>query len=212
MDKKVREEYEQYFVTKVVKFRINAEISKLLVKPLYNGNISYAIRELLQNAVDACNQREQLDSTSNYLGKVIISINTKEQKIQIIDNGIGMNADALLNYYFTVGASYRYSENWKSLNVDENGNSKVIKTGKFGIGVLSTFLLGDKVKISTQYINDKRGYQAEFSLESTNIQLERIIRDSDFGTTIEINMNESSVEYFISNDEEIIDCLSLKFS
>lgn len=204
LDANARKIYERSFLTKAVKLKVEPEIAKLLVKPLYNGNRSYAIRELVQNAVDACNERENLESTDSYIGKVIISVDTKSKKISVIDNGTGMNEDILLNYYLTVGASYRYSENWNILNIDVNGNSKVTRTGKFGIGAMSAFLLGNKITIITQYMNEKNGYKTTFSMESTDIEVEIVQRKEGTGTTIEIEMDETTIEYFLEKNNRYI--------
>lgn len=200
-DENVVKVYESKFLTQKVNLKVEPEIAKLLVKPLYNGNKSYAVRELLQNAVDACNERELLEvGNSNYIGEVKILINIQDKIFKIIDNGIGMNKEILLNYYLTVGASYRYSENWNALNIDEYGRSKVTRTGKFGIGVMSSFLLGNKITVITQYINEENGYKTEFSLESNNIQVERIQRSEGVGTSIEIEMDDSSAAFFMEKD------------
>jgi molecular chaperone HtpG len=47
------------YVPELARFRTSdAKILKLMVGPLYNEDPSYGVRELLQNAIDACLERE----------------------------------------------------------------------------------------------------------------------------------------------------------
>ena len=46
-----------------VKVTANPEIVKLMMEPLYGDDPTYGVRELLQNAVDACLEREQWEKT-----------------------------------------------------------------------------------------------------------------------------------------------------
>jgi len=70
-----------------------------------------------------------------------------------------MNKDIILNYFLSVGSSYRYSDAWAKKFIDENKKSRIARTGKFGIGVLTSFLIGSTVMIKTRRLGEKLGFQ-----------------------------------------------------
>lgn len=98
----IRNKMNEKFLTKEVKVTANPEIVKLMMEPLYGDNPSYGVRELLQNAVDACIERktkEQKSHNTVYKGKVTIRLDRNNFSIE--DNGIGMDENMLLNYYLS---------------------------------------------------------------------------------------------------------------
>ena len=115
------------FLTKEAKVSANPEIIKLMMAPLYGNEPTYGVRELLQNAVDACLEREQWEKTHkdgdpNYKG--LVDIRIENDVFTITDNGMGMNEDVLLNYYLSAGSSYRSSDAWMAANAPD-GKSQV---------------------------------------------------------------------------------------
>ena len=76
------------FSEKII-FNVSNELPKLLIGPLYGNDPTFGVRELLQNAVDSCREREFLEK-SEYHGLVKISIYSKEEKLyfEIKDNGL----------------------------------------------------------------------------------------------------------------------------
>lgn len=187
--------FQKDFSTKEAKLKVNTDILKLLIQPLYGNDPSYGVRELIQNAVDSCRERKEIENRRGnaYEGKVHINIDTENKTFTITDNGIGMNENVILNYYLTAGSSYRYSENWmKDFIVDKK--AKINRTGKFGVGVLSTFLIGEKAQVQTRHIDDSRGYEFSMSLEESEINLMRADRET--GTTITIGLSDKNIEFF----------------
>ena len=109
--------FKNKFLTKEAKIKVAANLSKLLVDPLYHGNPIYAVRELLQNSVDACNLRKKIENdkcNKEYVGHIRVEIDTQNNLFTIYDNGIGMDEDVITNYYLTIGASFRDSDFWKN--------------------------------------------------------------------------------------------------
>ena len=198
------------FLTKEVKVTANPEIVKLMMEPLYGDDPTYGVRELLQNAVDACLEREQWEKNHgnpNYKG--LVDIRIENGTFTIIDNGMGMNETVLLNYYLSAGASYRSSEAWMAANAPD-GKSQVARTGKFGVGFLASFLLGDEVEVHTQHREDKKGYQFKFDQESRPLDIQREDRTNPYaaevsdpthaGTTITIKLKATAIRGFYSNN------------
>ena len=178
------------FVTNPISLKVNPAIVNLLIEPLYGGNPSYGVRELLQNAIDACNERTEIDNTP---GKISVDIDTKSKTFTITDNGIGMNEDVIANYFLTAGASYRDSREWKESFTDEKAKPTVVRSGRFGVGALAAFLLGESAKVTTRHINDEKGYCFEYSAKPELLNVTRIEKETP-GTSIEVKMNEQALK------------------
>ena len=203
--KEYRKEMNEHFLPEEVKVTASPEITRLMIEPLYGSEPTYGIRELLQNAVDACLERKdheyQKGTPSHYKGKVNIYIDpwidpTTGESLGVFtieDNGIGMDAHVLMNYYLSAGASYRSSEEWKR-NYTEDGHARIARTGRFGVGFLAAFLLGNSVSVTTQHINDEKGYTFEFSNIAKPLNITRTKRALGPGTTIRIVMKSGVID------------------
>ena len=206
----IRETMNEKFLTKEAKITANPEIVKLMMEPLYGDDPTYGVRELLQNAVDACLEREKWEKdhgNPNYKG--LVDIRIENDVFTITDNGMGMNEDVLLNYYLSAGSSYRSSDAWAAANT-KDGKSQVARTGKFGVGFLASFLLGDEIQVHTQHREDQKGYQFKFDQESSPLDIQRADRTNPYaaevsdsthaGTTITINLKATALRGFNSNN------------
>lgn len=170
------------------------KILPLLVGPLYNDNPSYGVRELIQNAVDAC--KELQSKEQEYKGKITIEIDTSQKTFMIRDNGIGMNEDTVVNYYLKAGSSYIDSDEWKKEFVKDCGEAKIVRIGKFGIGALATFLIGDKATVSTRHKDSKFGCKFHYTLDVGNSLDVTCGEKIAIGTCIEIEMSDRACQYF----------------
>ena len=133
--------------------------------PLYEGQNypEVVMRELLQNAMDACKIVKR-----DY--NIKISVEEEDGKIflSILDNGIGMSIAEIKNYYLTIGKSGKREVS----NVDD-------LVGHFGIGALSMFLISDSIFVQTKKSGDSpisfRMY-TDSTKSSKEVQLENTIR------------------------------------
>ena len=207
LNRQSREEFSTKFITKEAKLVANADLLKLLIQPLYGNDPSYGVREMLQNSVDACIERQNYEEKRGniqYTPKVEILIDTKFKTFIIKDNGIGMNENILLNYYLSAGSSYRFSKDW-IMEFTSNTDEEIIRTGKFGVGVLSSFLLGTSIFVQTRRVNDNTGFEFEFQMNPSLINIKR--KDCEIGTTIKIIINDNVLElleYPINHHSSII--------
>lgn len=184
----------------------DTDLLKLLIAPLYGEKPEIGIRELLQNAIDAVRElkeyrKQRSDLTNVDLpdqdGDVLISIDQDEEGkwwVAISDKGIGMTVDTVREYFLKAGASLRRSEIWKKTFEDEQGKSRVLRSGRFGVGALAAFLLGDQIYISTRHVTDQTGEGIEFQcqLDTEAIELRRIKRP--LGTTIRVQISDEIKE------------------
>ncbi|MCJ8270176.1 MAG: ATP-binding protein, partial [Psychrosphaera sp.] len=136
----------------------------MLGKNLYSTP-AVAIRELVQNAHDACIRRklEQFTklSTQQYSEKthdlrITLSVDANNHILYIEDNGSGLTYDEVIDYLATIGQGYtRLFRDGKSgdkksgddKSQDQNQANQMI--GYFGLGFLSAYVVSDKVDVWT---------------------------------------------------------------
>ncbi|ABG82602.1 ATP-binding protein [Clostridium perfringens] len=181
------------FIPERVKFDSNPDILKLLIEPLYGKNPAYGIRELLQNSIDACIEKERV-YCDKYEPKVIITISDDQEYIIVEDNGIGMNKDILINYFLVAGASFRNSDVWKKTYCSNN-KSIIPRSGRFGVGVFASFLLGNEILVETSRMGEEIEYKFEANIDTDQIEVLKTIVDSNkSGTKIKIKLDKTVIE------------------
>lgn len=126
-------------------------LSLLVGETLYN-NLSVSLRELAQNAIDAVKvklyelQEEHKDE--GYKPQVDVYWDEGSRELMICDNGTGMNMDIIENHLLKVGSSRYQDAEFQKKHPNYNSISR------FGIGLLTCFLIADDVDILTQ-MDDK---------------------------------------------------------
>lgn len=193
LNPKERKAFSENIVLKSAKLSASPDILGLLAEPLYGDHPTYGVRELVQNAVDACRERSAIVEES-YRGKVTVRIDKDpegKKTFAITDNGVGMTEDVILNYFLKAGSTYRNSAVWKDRFADKG----VLRNGQFGIGVLAAFILGETVRVSTVPMGDTVGYRFTMRRgEYGSIDIERVRFDKDAalcdgGTRIEAEID-----------------------
>lgn len=204
------------YIPKEIKLQsAGAELLQLLVAPLYGNRPSIGIRELMQNAVDATVERKSyLDIHSHekptYTPKVSIELRVNDDgtgSLEITDNGIGMTLDTVENYFLKAGASFRKSSWWKNEFVDEGGSSQLRRTGRFGIGALAAFLIGQKIEVTTRNFleDEENGLHFYCGINESLIEIRRT--PAAVGTTVRIDIpDKRTVNNLIDKTEEHNDC------
>lgn len=173
------------------------ELMYELVGPLYQYDVSLGIRELVQNAVDAVRELEAIryaaargtENGDGYAGQVRVSLGfdaAGQAKLTVQDNGIGMTPQTVRDYFLTVGRSYRSSDEWQRLFMDQERVPRVFRSGRFGIGVLAAFLLGDTIEVTTRHHDPNgRGVRFRASIPDEMVEL-HWADDVPVGTTISV--------------------------
>ena len=146
-------------------FRPNAE--KLLQIfsgiELY-GNPLAAIRELLQNAFDTIreqvayqrlrsaqpgNEALEFDLGRHHLVELRLEERPDGYWLMCTDTGIGMNKQIIENYLLVSGQARRHSLAELERRCHKAGFTTG-RTGQFGIGVLSYFMIADRLRMATR--------------------------------------------------------------
>jgi molecular chaperone HtpG len=127
-----------------------------------------AVRELVQNAVDACKLR---DALTQLVEPVVPSTTDRifvryeeptddcpQPKLVVTDTGTGMDALILERYFLKVGRSYYNSSEFNQHRIDlRRKGLDFAPVSEFGIGFLSCFLLADRIEVETAMWEDVRG-------------------------------------------------------
>lgn len=122
-------------------FRVNLQgVIDLLSNHLYSGPEVF-VRELLQNAVDAIRARS-MDSTSTFDPRIVIEVKSPgpngPAEIVVTDNGIGLTEAEVHTFLATIGTSSKR---------DDLARQRTEFIGQFGIGLLSCFLVSDRIEV-----------------------------------------------------------------
>ena len=123
-------------------YNFDVEVGKILnlmINSLY-ANKDVALRELVSNASDACDKMRYLIAQNSEIAddelKITITTNKEKKQLIIVDNGIGMNQEDLIENLGTIAKSG--TENFiKSLTGDKQKDVQLI--GQFGVGFYSCF-------------------------------------------------------------------------
>lgn len=146
----------------------NQVIELLMGTKLY-GNPEVALRELLQNSIDACLLRQAQEKKwgNLYSPEITVKYFTEDdgQILEVIDNGTGMDQYIIDNYYSKVGSSFYKSTDFYDLK--SQSNAEFYPTSRFGIGILSCFMISDTLMVDT-----KRVYAPHKSSDPLNITVE----------------------------------------
>ena len=187
----------------MAKHQFQTEVGQLLhlmTHSLYS-NKEIFIRELVSNASDAIDKLNYLrltdeklkESFASWKGEINISFDEKDKSLTIVDNGIGMNEEDMINSIGTIAKSGTKSF-VEALTGDAKKDSNLI--GQFGVGFYSVFMVAEKVDV----ISKKAGEDTAYKWSSTGtgeFDLAPCTKESD-GTVIYIKLKDDEVSEFAS--------------
>ncbi|MBY5979051.1 molecular chaperone HtpG [Ferrimonas balearica] len=140
-----------------------SQLLKLVTHSLYS-NKEIFLRELVSNAADAADKLryKALESADLYEGdgqlRVRLSVDKDAGTLSIIDNGIGMTRDEVIEHLGTIAKSGT-ADFFSKLSGDAAKDSQLI--GQFGVGFYSAFIVADKVTVRSR----AAGYGADAGVE-----------------------------------------------
>ena len=130
-----------------------SRILHLLMGERLYTNPAVALRELVQNSMDACLVREGLEGKS-YQPQINVSDEVDANGkywLVIRDNGTGMDEHILSEYFLTLGNSYYRSAEF-------HRRAPTYKPiSRFGIGIAAVFLIADVLELRTRSSSSPRG-------------------------------------------------------
>ncbi|VVU94656.1 Hsp90 protein [seawater metagenome] len=187
-------------------FEFSADINQLmhLIVNAFYSKKEVFLRELLSNASDALDKiRYESLTNPEVLGKtqelkIQILPNKESKTLTIIDTGIGMSKDDLINNLGTVAKSGTKA----FMEHLQQNESQLDLIGQFGVGFYSAYLVSDRVTVITKNNNDEA-----FIWESSSDGKFTITKSEDQnierGTRIVLDLKEECQNYL--NDSELKD-------
>jgi molecular chaperone HtpG len=143
------------FINEPFEFSLDqAKILDLLTGHTLYNETSVVIRELVQNSLDAVRLQCLISGTSpRQDGQVILIWDSKARVLTIEDNGTGMSQTVIEDHLLKVGSSRYQDPDFKKLHPD------FFPISRFGIGVLSCFMVADSVEITTTTPEEEQARQ-----------------------------------------------------
>lgn len=165
-------------------------IFPIIKKFLYSDHEIF-LRELVSNAVDATTKIKTLAQKGEVKGElgstqIEIKINTENNTLHIIDQGIGMTEDEVNRYLNQL--AFSSAEEFLSKYKED---ATII--GHFGLGFYSAFMVADKVEVITKSYQDAPAViwscdgNPEYTIESHD--------KAQRGTEIILYINDDNKEY-----------------
>lgn len=144
------------YVAGAFKFYLDYErIMRLLMDKSLYPEPSFFLRELLQNALDACRHRKALADAAGFAQyapaiTIIDNSDAPEPTVVVEDNGVGMSLSIVQNYFMRVGHSYYKSPEFAAERQRLSAKGISLEaTSQFGIGILSCFMVADRFEVET---------------------------------------------------------------
>ncbi len=138
------------FLRETFEFTIDqAKILDLLTGHTLYNDTKVVLRELVQNSIDAI-RVYRFEHGASGASKVSINWDSKNRLLSVQDDGTGMSQKIISNFLLRVGSSRYQDPDFKK---NHPGFSSI---SRFGIGVLSAFMIADGVEIVTVSDEDEQ--------------------------------------------------------
>jgi molecular chaperone HtpG len=173
------------------------QLLDLMIHSLYS-NKEIFLRELISNASDAADKLRFEATTDDALYEgdsdlhVYIDVDKEARTITVRDNGIGMNRDEVIDNIGTIARSGT-KEFFGQLTGDQEADAHLI--GQFGVGFYSSFLVSDKVTLTTRRagLEHEHGVRWQSSGDG-EYELETVDKETR-GTEIVLHLREEADEF-----------------
>jgi molecular chaperone HtpG len=187
---------------KTMQFQTEVEqLLSLLAKSVYS-NKDIVLREIVSNASDAIDKlRYEAKQDSSLLSssedfKIWIDFDEKEKTLSIRDNGIGMSYDDLVSNLGTIARSG--TANYLKALQESGGNIDSL-IGQFGVGFYSTFVIADKVSVTTKKASNTDEKSCVWESEGKgDYSISDAPEDTPVGTTVTLHL-KSDMDNFLQD-------------
>jgi len=170
---------------------------------LYN-DAGVAIRELVQNSIDAVRlQKSKNEKNAADQADITVSFDSETRTLRVLDHGVGMSQKTIEDHFLKVGSSSYQTKTFKEAHPNFTSISR------FGIGVLSAFMIADEVRVATVSSAEPTGRELVLKSVHGRYLIKNFDEDSEYakrigthGTEIELKLRASS-----NLEEEILSLL-----
>ncbi len=173
------------------------QLLDLMIHSLYS-NKEIFLRELISNASDAADKLRFEATTDDALFEgdsdlhVFASWDKEARTITISDNGIGMNHEEVVSNIGTIARSGT-KEFFGKLSGDKENDAHLI--GQFGVGFYSSFLVADKVTLTTRRAGTTAEHGVQWISEGDGKFTIETVTKTKRGTEIVLHLREDADEY-----------------
>lgn len=170
------------------RFQVNLSgMINILSNHLYSSPKVF-LRELLQNGIDAITAR-QAYSPAGYEGKIHVEVSGTSTGATLLveDNGIGLDEAEIHEFLAMIGQSSKRGEDFLSTNTSF--------IGRFGIGLLSCFMVSDDIVMVTQSAKGGPALEWRGKPDGT-YTIRKLEGEHAPGTKVFLRCKEGSEAYF----------------
>ena len=146
-----------------MKFTLNQSkiLNLLMGVQLYKDEFA-CLREVYQNALDSSKCLLAYNKTKGVSEKILIEFGVGEEELEgrkrkyiyCLDHGLGMDKYIVEKYLLHIGNSYYKSKDFDAKNTDWKFDVK--PTSQFGIGILSCYMIADKLGVTSIYYENQK--------------------------------------------------------
>ena len=174
------------------------KILNIVINSLYSDPDIF-LRELLSNASDAIHKRKFLGQTEPSIlnsgeDEIFVHVDEKKKTIELVDTGIGLSSDELIE---TLGTIARSGTSSFLDSIDEATDSRDAAKaliGKFGVGFYSAFMVAEKVSVIT-----RKAGETDANIWESDGQSGYVIYQSEneheVGTSIKLHLRKGAKAY-----------------
>lgn len=181
-------------------------VELLAGETLYGPNPMAAVRELIQNARDAVRLKSRLinSEADRALAALPITVSLKTSAdrttFEITDHGVGMSRTVMTDYLISIASDYWDSQ--FAADFPDVAEAGFDNAGKFGIGFLSCFMLGNEVEIES---NRSGGDRHRLTLRGVGRrgELRQVASTGASGTNIKITLKPGMESQFSQFRERV---------
>ncbi|TMQ95328.1 hypothetical protein ETD83_22415 [Actinomadura soli] len=194
---------------RVSRFRLDERrVQDLLMGEQLYQDRGLAVRELYQNALDACRYRRARhayrsrgDWLDDWEGRIHFTQGVDENGrayLECRDNGIGMTESVLTDVFSQAGTRFTDTTEFLVESADWRNADPPIPfhpNSRFGIGVLSYFMIADEIEVITRPLD--RGHRSHPTLKVSIFgpghlfRMEHLPTDRSPGTSVKLYLRES---------------------
>jgi len=173
------------------------QLLHLMIHSLYS-NKEIFLRELISNASDAADKLrfEALKDDSLYEDdsdlKIRVELDKELKTISVIDNGIGMSRDDVIEHLGTIAKSGT-KQFFEALTGDQTKDSQLI--GQFGVGFYSSFIVAKKVEVITRRAGLNKEEAVKWVSEGENDYSIETIDQAKRGTKVVLHLRDEMDEF-----------------
>jgi molecular chaperone HtpG len=177
-----------------------AEVKQLLhlmIHSLYSHKEIF-LRELASNAADAADKLrfEALNDAALYENdpdlKIWIRADKAAKTLTIRDNGIGMSRQEVIEHIGTIAKSGT-KEFFGKLTGDQQKDAQLI--GQFGVGFYSSFIVADKVTLTTRRAGLTQEHGVRWESEGAGEYSLETVEKAGRGTEITLHLKDDEIEF-----------------